>query len=1203
MVHYNFYNIERFKRIRERKIQIHSKKIRNGYRIVLSLLIIFIFAMPYSELIGSDPETDTAILKESFIFNIATLVILVLYYFISSRFLPNKYVEDDEKRLRFFSDNQIKLMVFMIMLVILMIAIYFAVDKIQESAVNESAIDKYYLYIKRASDNVIFFKDTLNIKPNEDIKKTGFYTKYIVNQFILSVFLIWSIGTFTLTFHSIKSRVQRKTGKSFKEDDIFIYWYNFLKSLILENPLILLSVVLFTTLTFSSFVLRGKGDITERHFIYSVAFYSFWFASLTAIVAPFFIKIRTLNNTYYTFASHRLRNAILTSINDHVVIIGLGSLGNQLIENCFYDIHPEGYNADTICPKSDSFITKEIEDVSDYDLIINKELELQLVSRRIVVIEKNAFRFSSSYKVAEDLTIGLFNIAERHKLNISLICVCGDANNNTIMSFGRCEKAQVLVNTTPDSNLSLRLSTAFHDQKLILSVNSATAFEYLTSTTYDRAIFPIDTQQIEGITISQMIFCWGFTNVSNNLFSLWNLSKNPEDFIKKLNEDIKLGKNTDISVIEFKKKLVLNGKNKILIAGNSSYIFYIIQSLWMSLRYILDMKDDEINELIEEKLIILTTDKKIQDELFAGKWNFYPIRDRNTSLQIKYLNKSDSENSNIKISCYIKDILNFDSYLEIFRNNKIGLIVLMNDQPFDAIKMFTEAANSSEVVSNSSKSVIKPPHIIVYSLSSDEIYLNSIFKKYFAFNKNKNEKIGFPTQLMKESRISKDYISSNQIASMLRAIYINKHLENKSDEPIAEIIFSIIEKPGALAYLVSKLCGLELQFGKKQLNIPNFIYYYSTEMNIYRDTFLFKGTASLEKNELDCNNSLEDSIRYCFINCEEKFRSEMENVVANNFGEIFNNQQFKDISNRKYDSGNFTHYPISSILKNPVIYNDILNQRRRLFVSNKNSVYKTCENKKYKDLNPNEILMLFNVANFSVWTEGEESPGSYAGLLANLILGTVSKSAGSLNGLDNYVPEILFSNNRPSSHLDPENQTYKIAQDSFYIKLVKKEVKISDSNKNIRAVKINLASRLITENLEWSDYLFNLKEHLFFAGGEYSFYVIEKIFVEGTIYEGDECFSEISVYKKADHRNEIINPVNDFKVITRKNLNSNSINKNVLEMRIDNDWISFRGNNTSSQEYEMCLIRNDIIEGAKTETYNGKNYGKYQNMIFAIEEL
>lgn len=149
MVHYNFYNIERFKRIRERKIQIHSKKIRNGYKIVLSFLIIFIFAMPYSELIGSDPEMDSVILKESITFNIATLVILILYYFISSRFLPNKYVEDDEKRLRFFSDNQIKLMVLMIMLVILMIVIYFGIDKFRESEVNESENEKYYLYIKK----------------------------------------------------------------------------------------------------------------------------------------------------------------------------------------------------------------------------------------------------------------------------------------------------------------------------------------------------------------------------------------------------------------------------------------------------------------------------------------------------------------------------------------------------------------------------------------------------------------------------------------------------------------------------------------------------------------------------------------------------------------------------------------------------------------------------------------------------------------------------------------------------------------------------------------------------------------------------------------------------------------------------------------------------------------------------------------------
>ncbi|MBS1518230.1 MAG: hypothetical protein JSS91_09100 [Bacteroidetes bacterium] len=1195
MIHYSLYNIERFKKIRERKIQIHAHKIRNGYRILLSIAILTLFILPYAELIKASQEIYQTIVIECLIFNFSTLIVLILYYLVVSKFLPKYHIEDEDKRLRFFSDNQVRLMFIILFLIILMILMYAVLHEIIRPNKEVTHIDKFSILIKNHSSKEEYYTDSLKLfQKSQSENSNGFYTTYIVNQFILSVFLFYIIGIFSLTFHSLKSRLQRRIKRNIENDHIYIYWYNFQKSLILENPLLILSAVLFTILTISSFILRGISEISDRHFIYSVAFYSFWFASLTAIVAPFFIKIRILNTTFFNFTSHRLGNAILPSINDHIVVIGIGTLGSQLIENCFFDIHPEGYCVESFYPNRDKHKDVEVSDISDYDLIVNNQLELQLISRRIVVIENNDFRFSSSYSIAENKSIGIFDIAEKHNLNIGLLCIKGDANKNSILSYARCENSQVIVNTTPDSNLSLSLSTLYTKQKLILSVNSATAYEFLTSTTYDRAIFTIDSQQVEGIEISQMIFCWAFTNICNNLHYLRHKFNSDFDFESKILKFLRNNENGSIN--DFMKKIVKGGQGKILIAANGSYIYYIIQSIYMTLKFTFKMKIEEINSLLESKIVILTSDPKINGEIKNDTWKFYPIRDRNTSVKISYFDLK--KETQLSIPTYYKDILNFDSYLEVFKKYKMGLVVLMNDKSLDAVKMFTEVANTIEIISNSSNNKIKPPHIIVYSLASDEIFLDSQFRKYYTFNINRSEKVGFPTQLIKESRISKDYISSNQLASMLRSIYVNKHLDDHTDEPIAEVIFSFIEKPRAIAYLVSKLCGLNLSFTNLKYRTPNFIYYFSTEMNIYKDTFIFKGTAKLD----DCyeNLSYEDTIRYCFINCDEKYRKLMEKVILNNLELIPSLNQNIQITNRQYDSGMFSHFPISSILRHPEIHFDILHSRKRFYVSNKIPVEQLIIDKKFKELNAKEKIMLFNIANFSVWSEGEETPGSYAGLLAILMFGSISNSDQGFDKND-YVPEILFSNNRPSFQIHDSNST--ISQDSYYIKLVKKQVDYSNIHKNIRAIKLKLASPLLFENLDWSNYLFNLKNHLMYLGGQYSFYIVDMFFLEGTELEGSDGVSEVSVYRKVNSKVEMKNPIFEFQIIRRKIKDSNEINSYELNIHFDDEFNLHKRTRISAQAYKMILIREDLIENAKHEIFKSSKQRIYQNMLLVIEDL
>lgn len=1196
MEYYKFYNKSRFGTIRKRKIYEHSSNIRNGYNLAFAIVLLFIMALPYSQFALADIHQDVLFkLRQCIIFNISSAIVCLIYHWAAKKIIPKYDVDDDEKRFRFISNNQIAIFIVSAIMLAIMITIFFLFDKF----LPYNNLEIYTMY-----------------NSDVDFKVMG-HSRYFVNQFVMSVFLICAISCFTLTFFSLEARLNRKMKTNVTENEVYIYWLSFIKALLLENPVIVLSAVLFILLTMASFIVRGNYVIASKHFILSVAFYSFWFTSLTAIITPFFTKIRILNTTFHNYSIHKLKNSIVAGLKDHVIIIGTGNLGRLLVNNTFIDIHPEGYESHSLCPKVDHHCGSTINDVSDYDFIITKDLQLQMVSRRMVVIEKQDRHFDAVYDNKVDLKIGTYNLWPRSDLNIVLPGIIGDAHKNLVLYEARSDMSQIIVNTTPDSVLSMKLSADYPAKKLILSVSNSNSFDVLTATTYDKSVYTIDVQQIEGAVLSQVIYSWAISNIRNNLESAFREKSN---FDSKINDKYLNRKKQDPQLANyyfFVSLLQLKKDGKVLIAGNGSYIYYIIQSLWLTMKFSLELPNEFIKNVIENKIIVLTEDIRIKDEIrmlsdieedkgretekrdekkLKPYWSFYPIRNKNTWSTIN--------GYRLNLLTFSKAIKNFDSYVEIFSMQKPELVVLMNDMPYEAVEMFTEAANSAEAVKRFNKN-FKMPQVMVYSVRTDKIYLMELFKKYDAYNRKLNNIYschGFPSQNIKESRISRDYISASQFASMLRSLYTNLHLpENDGvDEPIAEVTFSILEKPGALAYTVAKLCGLELRIEQKHYKIPSFIYYYSAEMSRYRDTFIFRGTAKLEQNST--NIFLEDSIRYCFVNCDNKFREDMEDTIINNLGYMadevdVNKTITEDIGNIPDDAGMFTNYPISTLLRHPNKYNSILNNKRRLFV---NKIPKMPEPEKkhipFNKLSIGEKLGMFNLADFTIWADGEEIPGSYASVLAQLIFGNVSESQEHFSK-GNWVPQILFSNNRPSNKLESEI-SYAIAQDSFYIKLTQKSQRDFLAANLIRAAKVKLSYNINSKNRDWIDYTKNLREHLYKMNSSYSVFSIEKINLEGTNYEGNEGLINISFYKKLDCTDSAL-PEENFQIVTKWVEDADRL-KDLPEIRFDLKREQYE---IRSDWYELALIRDDILQNSVNETMNGKKFGHFQNMLFQIDEL
>lgn len=1235
--YYKFYENDRFRHITECKLKLHNRTAKIHFYFFFILSLLFIFILPTLQLVYWYTHPGTNLIREyGEYWKIKIYYFLIIGFFtsiisfLSSFGISGKLrVTDELKKTGLFTPNLIRIgSLFIFSLIINFLS--------------------HYLY-----------EIIMEVKLMGEIQDNSLRRSFIcISVAMYTSFIFWIMGLFIFCLKTIESDLKylKDLEKIKKESYIskykYIYWIYFQKNLVLNQPLSLIGAILFIILTCISFLIQG-GDLTffRIHFILSVAFYSFWIASVNLTLGPIFNAIRNLSSQYNQYSLHIIRNSILPNLKDHVIIIGARNLGRQIIRNCFSYIHPEGYGAKSICMVNDEFINKKIKTVSDYDIIIDKNLDIYTISRRIVVIDRDSELFKERYEDMGDISLAIYEPWNDETIHMGLIGICGDAFNEYILNAVAVKRCEVLINATPTFNLSLHLNSKYPDLKQLLNVNDSYTFDTLIANTYHKAIYIIDTQTTEGINLSQLIFHWAYKNVRNNIKQN-NLPIKIEDFRKDINfnkyKEKYFNNRDEIQDEEIIKGLlksytVMKGNGRILLVGSGSYTYHIIKFLWLSMKFEMGIKDDIIKDVLQNKLFLLSDDERINNECIEGLklnsnstiWKFYPIRNKITNLDDAInirLFKGSCKNFERFIEVLTSYTLNnvnilSDSLLEYFiqskKNNDVHhllpeLIVLINASAYTSIDMLVSASTAAEIIDKSirvgkirvnEKTTVKgyKPQILVYSNRSDKVYLNEQFKKYFTFNLNREEKIGYPSQLPKESRLTKDWVGAFQYSSMLKALYVRKSERPKKayEEPVAEVTFSVIDKPGIVACTAAAMNGRELVHNNNNKTlVPSFINYFSAEEVRYKDTFLFKGLAKLcLREKLEFN----DIVRYYYVNCKNNALKNVVETLNNNIECKHKSIEYKYlISKDNSDPGMFTHYPVSSILRHPDIFNDIVNIDKRLFIirSDKTDIMQVD--------NYTDIRMLFNIADVTIWAQGENTSGTLAEVLSQIILAKTEKK----NNLkyNKYEPLILFSNNRPPIETESNEKCnkFQLAQDSFYIKLRYK--KSNDdlykliNNGLIRALKIKLSSEIIIdENLHWSEYLFKLENHLnsfINVKLKYTIYVIEKCFIEGYFNQSNEDITEICRYKKITvvNNNLEIDEEPVFTIIKRWKILRGKYRELPELIFKYCDKIKELVKLGKTQRYEFVVIRNDIVERAEIEKNKKEEFGTFQNMIFFIED-
>ncbi|CAN5552723.1 hypothetical protein BH10BAC5_BH10BAC5_09630 [soil metagenome] len=1086
-----------------------------------------------------------------------------------------------------------------------------------------------------------------------------FFYKF-VSFCIYNLLMAYGFSVFVVFFDAIITKINKNIEYK------FIYWTYFIKAILLNNPQVLIGFSILILLSTLNFVIHGGGqDLIKIHLINSIAFYSFWLTAFAMSVSPVLIGFRNLSNLYNDYSKHIISNSIIPNLKNHLILIGIGNLGNLLLRNCFPNVHPEGIKRSNFYDYKNTL--PSIKELSDFDILITKDLEIQLISKRIVVIEKNISIFKSIFTDIIDNMVGLYSPWKDELKNVVILGMCGEANNPFTLEATFPNSSSIIINSTPDSKLSLDLARRYIGIKQILSVNDSSSYDSLTSTTYDRSLFIIDPELIEGIAISQRIIFWINKNINH-----YNENVAKETRECELNRYIneKLYKYKDIlSDNDLKRVAVLfKTQGKVMLIGNGKIIYYIIQSLLLALKFELkgiDVEKEILFDILKKKLALVTEDKIIRSESIEPKetlnnnlFNYSKqinyetltqniINENNKFIYNKSVNystpisgfnqgnkseilfwkvniikdKFNKIDNCLQIKIYYKDSnsCSYQNYLEILKVEKPALLVLINDKRYSSIDMFVRLSNAIQTINTKFK---YKPQLITFSHRDDKIYLEEQFKKYYTYNLNRHEIVGYPSQI-NESMITKDYITANQFSAMVKSLY-NPDNVGKSN-PVGEIVFSIKDRPGALAYLLSNLSGNSVVLNNNSVLVPSFLFYYSFEDRRYKNTFIFTGTAKLKKLKTDIESNY---LSYCFLNCSENDRKEFIDLLIKNL-------KVEEIKppiskNPNVEPEMYSNYPISTMLRHPNRHYDIMQKRTRLLELNQTDL-------EDDDKNDSEF---FNLSHLKMWAAEDNASGTLGQVLCDIILSkcesvlqNISEQEKNKKGKDKKLtkkPLIHFSTNRPAEI----NEKHFIVQDSLYVELKKEsysdhlEKVVKEKSGFINAMKVKSTSefKVFIENDEtfvdknlWIDYMLSLEMHLnALYIDKYNLYLVKKINLEGyllgkdpkkfTRYKNKEII-EISTYSKiTTDEHSKIKVETSFQIFKFWEFKNNIRSEIMYSFETDcinysNEIVKLDEEKSNLQEliYELIIIRDKYLEESNSNQIDTKNNAR--NKMYFINNF
>lgn len=309
--------------------------------------------------------------------------------------------------------------------------------------------------------------------------------------------------------------------KTRKKEHKYLYWFYFIKgrmsssgfTLFIGVPLAIITtlIIVLTTRTYNEAgtkeFLTFSNVLEINRFALFVTSFGIWLSFVSLLISDILKHYSRLYAVYEDYTSFILRERMLNGNTISHILIGYTNLTKrslvQLTKNTIIDQdaqkNPTNY----------------------FELVIDRQFNLRLVSRRTVVIEEDSGLFEETrYDSNSGISFGFVDSGElrlKEGNNMERIPematfgIVGDASDMSVLKFAGVSNADIVVNTSNKVNMAFdikRLLEEHPDEKkpvLITTVRDSASFSFLEMKN-NLAVFPINPLMTEGAALGSRLF-------------------------------------------------------------------------------------------------------------------------------------------------------------------------------------------------------------------------------------------------------------------------------------------------------------------------------------------------------------------------------------------------------------------------------------------------------------------------------------------------------------------------------------------------------------------------------------------------------------------------------------------------------------------------------------------------------------------------
>jgi len=685
--------------------------------------------------------------------------------------------------------------------------------------------------------------------------------------------LIIVFSTFILVFIYGVVVLPKMISKKIKiEEHKYFYWFHFLKGSLINNPFSILCILLYfiISIVICVYLYFHEMDIHSPlngyQFGTIISLISLWLTTGLIIAQNFLNSYWEIFQTYEKYASHILRERILHGGKFQYNLIGLGNLGKVICGSLLYQNVMQ-------------YIEKK-QPLKLFELIVDRNLNIRLIPRDVIVIEKDQMLFEETRVEQESgLIYGFANGKEMVLLDkyvsiksddkkvdhLAVFCISGDGGYLPSLNLANYKRNKVIFNTSSDPDMGLKLKLIF-DKKNINVKETTNELPVVISTVEDSSTdsflennnnndsqnyYPLHANQIEGNSIAVRLFMVIRNIIENN---------------KTFNDT-----NNDVFIF---------------LLGSSKTLYYILLNLRYYLKLILK-EEEKLKDFFEKNICVVTDESLIINEcdklnvLNQHNWNI--LFDNNISYKIPLVYETPTKFHSINNAYnWVKN--------EITDRNLVPLFVYSTKQPHDAIRICQHIKQVQHIG--------ELEYLGIVASVTDEI-INSIeylLKDYPPLKIFFRKYPGFPAEV-NDIILRKSRIISNQIISISNCLRDNDNISKESiNRYPGKLVFCLPNESGALARMINDISGLVgFKWSDFEFKYPSFFNNYSytfrSEKFVDYKMFVFRGDAflsELSKENTQCTKIVNNYKGYGDDIFIDRLNQHLSYVQSNKMTDYYN---------------------------------------------------------------------------------------------------------------------------------------------------------------------------------------------------------------------------------------------------------------------------------------------------------------------------